>query len=194
MDYSALQKISYGVYIVASEYKGEKAGFIANTVFQVTSSPATIAVSCNKNNDSLKHILGSGNLTVSVLEKDTPVSLITAFGYKSGKESDKFTGISFVRKKTGAPVITDHTVSWLDCTVKETVDLGTHVLIICTVEESGLLANELPLTYSYYREKFKSSSPRNAPTYVEKEPVPESEYETTEKKLTETDKEPAYDD
>ena len=48
MDPKVLYKLSYGMYIVCSK-KGDKFnGQIANTVFQITSEPPTVAVSINK--------------------------------------------------------------------------------------------------------------------------------------------------
>ena len=50
MELNALHKLSYGMYIVGS-HKGNKLnGQIANTVFQITSEPPTVAVSINKSN------------------------------------------------------------------------------------------------------------------------------------------------
>ena len=45
MDLKALYNISYGMYIVSSKKDNRINGQIANTVFQTTSEPATIAVS-----------------------------------------------------------------------------------------------------------------------------------------------------
>jgi flavin reductase (DIM6/NTAB) family NADH-FMN oxidoreductase RutF len=50
MNPKALQRIGYGVYIVSSKKDGSINGQIANTVFQITSEPPTIAVSINKQN------------------------------------------------------------------------------------------------------------------------------------------------
>ena len=50
MNIKALYKISYGVYVVTSKKDSRLNGQIANTVFQVTSEPPTIAVRINKNN------------------------------------------------------------------------------------------------------------------------------------------------
>ena len=47
MNVEALRKLSYGVYVVTSKKDGRFNGQIANTVFQVTSEPLTIAVSIN---------------------------------------------------------------------------------------------------------------------------------------------------
>jgi len=50
MNIRALHKLSYGLYVIGSR-KGEQLnGQIANTVFQVTAEPPTVAVSINQNN------------------------------------------------------------------------------------------------------------------------------------------------
>lgn len=57
MNYKAFLKLSYGIYIIASEFEGKKAGYIGNTAFQVTSDPPRIAISCHKKNDTSDIIL-----------------------------------------------------------------------------------------------------------------------------------------
>jgi len=166
MDKEALQQLSYGLYLVTSAFEGEKAGYIANTVFQVTSSPPQIAVSCHKDNHTLEVLLKSGVFSVSVLRKDTPAGMIGTFGYMSGKEVDKFSGVKTAVKTSGAPVVLDSCVAWLDCRVELTLDLGSHVLFVGLVLESGILSDDEPLTYDWYRTKFKLLSPKNSPTYI----------------------------
>jgi flavin reductase (DIM6/NTAB) family NADH-FMN oxidoreductase RutF/rubredoxin len=166
MDRLAFTKISYGLYIVTTAIEGEMAGYIANTVFQVTSSPPQIAISCHKENHTLKMLLKSGVFSVSVLKKDTPTGLLGTFGYMSGKEVDKFSGIKTIVKTSGAPVVTDSCVAWLDCRVEKTLDMGTHILFVGLVLESGVLSDDEPLTYDWYRTKYKLLSPKNSPTYI----------------------------
>ncbi len=165
MDKRALHKLSYGVYIVTSVYEGEKAGYVANTVFQVSSDPPVLAISCHKNNATLRSILGSGIFAVTVLEKETAAALIGEFGYFSGTESDKFSKVRHLDKTTGAPVIMDSCTAWLDCRVVATLDVGTHLLITGEVVDAAVVSEAEPLTYAWYREKFRASSPKNAPTY-----------------------------
>ena len=50
IDFEALFKISYGLYIVCSGDKEKGNGFISNSVFQVTAEPAQFAACCNKDN------------------------------------------------------------------------------------------------------------------------------------------------
>lgn len=50
MDSKALHKISYGLYVITSKKGDRFNGQIANTVFQISNEPPTIAVSINKQN------------------------------------------------------------------------------------------------------------------------------------------------
>jgi len=169
MKYKAFHKLSYGLYLIASEFEGQKAGFIANTAFQVTSEPPQIAVSCNKKNDTLAVILQSGVFSLSVLKKEANTSLIGEFGFMASSEFDKFKKTETIKKTTGAPVVIDSCVAWFDCRVVNTVDVGSHLLIIGEVLDSDLLSDDDPLTYQYYREKYKMLSPRNSPTFIDRQ-------------------------
>ncbi len=161
------------MYLVATAWEGSRAGFVANTVFQVTSSPAQVAVSCHKDNDTLSLILKSRLFSVSVLRKDADTTLIGEFGFMSSSWFDKFARVASEVKVTGAPVVTGSCVAWLDCRLVSTLDVGTHTLLIGEVADSGLLNDEEPLTYAWYREKYRMLAPRNAPTYVDKEKLEE---------------------
>lgn len=169
MKYKAFHKLTYGLYLVAARFDGKDTGYIANTVFQVTSEPSRIAISCHKNNFSMEKILNSGSFSVSVLRKDTSTSLIGEFGFMSGDEMNKFRNIETITAKTGSPIVLISSVAWFDCIVVSSHDLGTHMLIIGEVVESEMVSDEEPLTYAYYREKYKMLSPKNSPTYIEKE-------------------------
>ena len=50
MNKKALFDLSYGVYIVTSKDGTRDVGCVANSAMQVTSSPATVAVSINHDN------------------------------------------------------------------------------------------------------------------------------------------------
>jgi flavin reductase (DIM6/NTAB) family NADH-FMN oxidoreductase RutF/rubredoxin len=169
MKYKAFHKLSYGLYIVATESEGKKYGYIGNTVFQVTSNPAQIAISSHKKNYSTEKILQSGTFSVSVLKKEVSTSLIGEFGFMSGADFDKFRNVETITAVTGAPVVLDSSLAWFDCKVVNTIDVGSHILIIGEVLDSDVISGDEPLTYEYYREKYKMLAPKNAPTYIEKE-------------------------
>lgn len=169
MKFKAFHKLSYGLYLIATELEGKKSGYIGNTAFQVTSNPAQVAISSHKKNYTTDKIIKSGNFSISVLSKNVNTSIIGEFGFMSGAEMDKFRNVETITAVTGAPIVTNSSVAWFDCKVVNTVDVGSHILIIGEVIDSDVISGEEPLTYDYYREKFKMLAPKNAPTYVEKE-------------------------
>jgi flavin reductase (DIM6/NTAB) family NADH-FMN oxidoreductase RutF/rubredoxin len=168
MKLTSFHKLSYGLYVVASESKGKKVGYIANTVFQVTSDPEQLAISCHKNNQSTQTIIDSGRFSVSVLKQEVNMKIIGDFGFMSSNDLDKFNGLNFITAQTGAPIVIDSCVAWFDCKVVKTIDVGTHFLIIGEVLDADEISDEEPLTYKYYREKYRMLSPKNSPTYIEK--------------------------
>jgi flavin reductase (DIM6/NTAB) family NADH-FMN oxidoreductase RutF/rubredoxin len=178
MKFKAFHKLSYGLYIIATELYGKKFGYIGNTAFQVTSTPSQIIISSHKNNFTTSKILESKKFSISVLQKEVNTALIGVFGFMSGADIDKFNNIETTASVTGAPIITDSCVAWFDCRVVNSFDVGSHILILGEVIESDVISGEEPLTYDYYREKYKMLAPKNAPTYVDKtrlesETVPE---------------------
>src|SRR5664280_3642700 len=67
MNRAALHKITYGLYIVTSGQDGKFNGQIANSMFQVTSNPATMAIRINKENYTHGLIKLSRKFVVSIL-------------------------------------------------------------------------------------------------------------------------------
>ena len=169
MNIETFFKISYGLYIVTSK-DGEKInGHISNTVFQVTAKPSKIAVCTHKDNLTTHYIEKNKVFAVSILQQDVNLEFIGPFGFRSGKDMDKFTGIEYKTGKTGCPLITEKTVGFIECEVEQSLDVGTHILYIGRVIEADLFNDKLPLTYAYYRDVIKGYSPENSPTYNEKE-------------------------
>jgi len=169
MKYQAFHKLSYGLYIIATELNGKKFGYVGNTAFQVTAEPAQVVISSHKNNYTTAKILESKKFSISVLKKEVNTSLIGEFGFMSGADFDKFRNVETITSVTGAPIIVDSSVAWFDCKVVNSIDVGSHILIVGEVLDSDVLSGEEPLTYDYYREKYKMLAPKNAPTYIQKE-------------------------
>lgn len=149
---AALNEISYGLYIVSSTKNGKINGQTANSVFQLTYQPPQIAVCINKRNLTHEYILANGRLAVSIISKED-CDIAKEFGYRSGRDVDKYAKTSYVLGKNGCPILTG-CVSYLEAEVipEKTVDVGTHTLFVAKVT-SGMRASEItPLTYSYYRQ------------------------------------------
>jgi len=171
MNLKALHKISYGVYVIASKMEGKLNGQIANTVFQVTSEPPIIAVSINKQNLTHEFIQKSKVFGVSILSKEMPLKQIGHFGFKSGREINKFKDVSYQIKKTGVPILEDYTIAYLEVEVVNRVDAGTHTIFIGKLVNAEIINNEEPMTYAYYHEIKRGKSPKTAPTYIEENKI-----------------------
>ena len=171
MDARAFRLVSYGLYIVTSKKGRELNGQIANTVFQVCAEPPVIAVCINKKNYTHKFIEESGVFAISILSKEAPMKLIGQFGFKSGRDIDKFENVNYKVGKTGAPLVTDFTVGFIEAEVMKSMEVGTHTLFVGKVVEASVLGREEPLTYAYYHEIKGGRSPETAPTYIKSEEV-----------------------
>jgi len=169
MNLKALHKIGYGLYVIGSR-KGDKLnGQIATTVFQVTSEPPVVAVSINKNNLTHQFIQESKVFTASVLCQATPLSFIGHFGFKSGRDIDKLEGINYKIGSTQAPVITDNAVAYLEAKIIQEVDVGTHTLFIGQLVDADVISEETCMTYDHYHQVKRGTTPKTAPSYIEKE-------------------------
>jgi len=167
MNLKALYKLGYGLYVICSR-KGDKLnGQIANTVFQVTSEPPAIAVAINKNNLTHEFITQSKVFTASILSQDTPLSFIGHFGFKSGRDIDKFEGINYTIGDTQAPVVTDNTLAYLEARVINQVDVGSHTIFIGELVGAEVVKEGESMTYAYYHQVKRGTTPKTAPVYIE---------------------------
>ena len=165
----AFFKVSYGMYLVSSRFQEEKVGYIANTVFQVTSQPPKFGISCNKGNYTSEIIKKSGAFAFSVLGEKASTGLIGDFGFRSSNEIDKFNGINYFFGETGSPIVTDSCLAWFDCRLSDTFDVGSHLIFIGEVIDANLIdSGQKVLSYDHYREVMKGFSPKNAPTFIDK--------------------------
>ncbi|MDH7517768.1 MAG: flavin reductase family protein [Candidatus Thermoplasmatota archaeon] len=184
MNPKTLHKISYGLYIVCSK-KGKKInGQIANALFQVTAEPQTIAVSINKKNLTHEFIEESKAFTISVLSEKTPMNFIGTFGFKSGRDIDKFKDVKYKLGKNQAPIVLDNTIAYIEVRLIDKIDVGTHTIFIGQVEDCDILTDEIPMTYEFYHKVKGGFSPKNAPTYsgeVDKQNKKQKEEEKNDK-------------
>jgi Conserved protein/domain typically associated with flavoprotein oxygenases, DIM6/NTAB family len=167
MDTKALYLISYGLYVITSTKGGKISGQIANTLFQVTSEPPAVSICINKQNLTHDFIRDSRVFAVSILSQDTPLSFIGTFGFKSGRDIDKFAQVNYRAGKTGAPIVLDHTLACLEVRVINEVDVGTHTIFIGDLVEAEALRSGEPMTYAYYHQIKRGTTPKTAPSYIE---------------------------
>jgi flavin reductase (DIM6/NTAB) family NADH-FMN oxidoreductase RutF len=166
VDLNALHKIGYGMYVIGS-HKGDRLnGQIANTLFQITSEPPTVAVSINKTNLTNEFIRASRAFSASVLCQAAPLPFIGGFGFKSGRDVDKTKGVNYKIGQTGSPVFLDNATAYIEAEVIQEVDVGTHTLFIAKIAAAEILNDKPCMTYEYYHEEKRGTTPRTAPSYI----------------------------
>lgn len=166
--YESIRLLSYGLFLLCSKKGSKYNGLIVNTVFQITSEPQLVAVSICKDNLTHDYVMESKVFTASILEKDTPMKFIGRFGFRSGKNYDKFNApLHYETFVTGVPIVMDYSLGYLEAVVKDSVDCGTHTLFIAKVVGGKVTKIGEPLTYAYYQKEKKGKAPKNAPTYFE---------------------------
>ena len=163
MNETALFTLSYGVYLCTSWDEGRPVGCVANSAMQITSKPATVAVSINRNNYTHRCITETGHFAVTVLAENSDPMLIGKFGFSSSQDTDKFEDTPYrVRGKLPVP---DGGLAYLCCKVISKMETATHTVFLGEVYDCDLIRSGKPMTYAYYHEVLKGKTSVNAPTY-----------------------------
>jgi ferric-chelate reductase [NAD(P)H] len=168
MDLNTLFKVTYGMYIVSSK-KGDRINAqLSNTVVQISPNPATMLISVSKNNLTHEFIEESGVFTVSIVAKNCEMKDIGYFGFRTGRDYDKFKDCQYKIGNNGAPIILEHTLGYIECEVLKTMDCQSHTIFIGKVTNAEILDPELePMTYDYYHNVLKGKLSKNATHYQE---------------------------
>jgi len=171
IDLESLFELSYGMCILSSKKNGKLNGCIVNTVFQLTPEPPMVAVSVNRQCLTHEYITESKVFTVSVLSQQTPMPFIGSFGFRTGRDTNKLEQIKYKIGQTGAPIILDNTVAFLEAEVTESIDVETHTLFIAKIVACETLDEDAePMTYAYYRDIKHGKTPKTAATYIKVKP------------------------
>ena len=151
----ALFNIGYGLYVVTSKDGNKDNACIVNAVTQLTDKPLQVAVTINKANLTHDMVKKSGLCNISCLSVDAPFKVFEDYGFRSGRDVDKFEEVEIARSSNGLPVILTHANAYLSLKVKDNVDLGSHTMFICTVTESKVISDRETMTYTYYQKNVK---------------------------------------
>ncbi|MBQ8869541.1 MAG: flavin reductase [Oscillospiraceae bacterium] len=154
-DLSALFNIGYGLYVVTSNDGKKDNGLIVNTVTQVTNTPNRLAVTINKENYSHHVIKQTGKMNINCLTVDAPFAVFEQFGFKSGRNANKFENCEPLRSDNGLVFLPRYINSFMSLKVEQYVDLDTHGMFICSVTESRVISDRETMSYTYYQNNVK---------------------------------------
>jgi len=181
MDITPLFTITYGLYFVGSRSGSKLNGQISNTVFQITAEPMKAAVSINKSEFTHELISSTGKCCIGVLSQSADMPFIGNFGFRSGRDTDKFADIPYSLSPSGCPVPEENVLAYIDLDICNSIDVDTHTLFIGLVTNCGIIGEGSPMTYAYYREVLTGKTPPTAPSYVQKKENPKTKLTRREK-------------
>ncbi len=179
MDPKILGNLSYGVYVISTLDQEKYAGCLANSVIQISSKPYTVLVSMHRDNYTNVCIKKCKKFGISILNEETDLNVIGTFGFQSSKSVNKFHNIrnQLIQE---VPILTD-SCGYIICSVVDAIETSTHTLFIGEVEKMGGYNEKSPMTYRYYHEVLKGTTPKNAPTYIEQKNEEERVFKSKKK-------------
>ena len=156
MNKKAVNKISYGLYVLSAKQGEKDNACIINTLSQLTSDPLRVSITVNKQNYTHDMILAEREFTVSLLTQEVPFDYFKRFGFQSGRDVDKFDGFdACARGENGIYYITKYTNAYISGKIISTLDLGSHTLFVADVTAAEVLDEVPSLTYAYYHSDVK---------------------------------------
>ena len=138
------------------------------TLQQVTAEPVRLAVTVNKDSLTCQLIQKAGRFAAVALDQRADMMAIGRFGFRTGRDMDKFEGIPGKRTPPACPIPSPPPAPTTAARWSRPWTWGTHLLFVGLAEESEILTEDEPLTYSYYRNVIKGLTPKGAPSYQAK--------------------------
>ena len=141
---NVLKKIPYPVTVVTVGTGGAENGLTVSWISQVSFDPPMILFSIDKNHYSNLPLSGSGSFVVNLLKTDQkPMAGHCAAQSMQGEDKiDKYP----TREAENGGLILSDALGYLDCEVVNTVEAGSHTLVIGKVTDAGILNDDEPLT------------------------------------------------
>jgi flavin reductase (DIM6/NTAB) family NADH-FMN oxidoreductase RutF len=134
------------IWLVTAQAGGRRGGLIATFV-----SPASIAaevprmlVGLARQHHTWSLVEAAGGLALHLLA-ERHIDWVWRFGLCSGRDGDKFEGLTYRSGLGGSPLL-DDAVGWMDCRVEARLDTGDRTLYLVEVLESRVTHFAPPLT------------------------------------------------
>lgn len=155
MNNAVMFKLTYGLFVLTAKDGGKDNGCIINTAMQVTAEPNRIIIVVNKQNYTHDMIMKTKEFNVSMIDTDADFELFKHFGFQSGRDVDKMSGVSFSRSENGVAYLNEMVNGYISGRVISTTDLGSHTMFLADVVGGDVLSDAESVTYSYYHKNIK---------------------------------------
>jgi flavin reductase (DIM6/NTAB) family NADH-FMN oxidoreductase RutF len=137
---TTLRMIPYGLYVLTAVTDDSVGSGTINWVSQMSFEPPLVAMGVKTDTKSFANAKAGGKLAMSFLGSGQG-NLAFAFFGDAEIDGDEFVTkdarIAFERTDGGAIVLTD-APAWAELTLRETVEIGDHAVVVAEVTDVGL--------------------------------------------------------
>ncbi|MET0913739.1 MAG: flavin reductase family protein [Acidimicrobiales bacterium] len=137
-----LWSLPYGLYIVGSRAGERRNGMTINFVSQVSMNPKLMGIGVEAEAVTHQLITEGGIFALNTISREDR-AIVRKFTkpVEVDAEASTLNGFPFHDGLTGAPIL-DQAVAYVDCEVRQALDLGDHTLFIGEVVDAGFQADE----------------------------------------------------
>lgn len=144
---TVLGKLDFEIFVLTAAHQNRRSGQIVCWVVPATIVPQLprILVGLGRMSFTRELIEMSQGFALNLLGKDQ-WPWVAHFGFRSGREIDKFAALPHERGVTGSPILSG-TVGYLECRVRSVFDAGAgaHLFYLADVIEGRIVSDQSPL-------------------------------------------------
>ena len=129
-------KIPNALALVGSRAGDEWNGMTTSWITQLSMEPVLIGVSVDNTAVTHRLITDGGSFSVNLWSSDDTKTFVK-FSKPATKEGMTLNGRTIREGATGSPVF-DEAIAFLDCEVRQAIDLGTHTLFVGELVDAGI--------------------------------------------------------
>ena len=143
---SVIEKLRCGLYLLASSDGKRSSCCPVAWVSRASFRPPLMAVFLHPKRYTYEIILNSKSFSLAILGRKG-IELARKMGSVSGREVDKLSQVKWRKGVTGAPIIEDGSVGYIDCKLEASFPAGDHVCLLGKVIEAKISSKEKPILY-----------------------------------------------
>jgi flavin reductase (DIM6/NTAB) family NADH-FMN oxidoreductase RutF len=134
-------KIPNALALVGSRAGEERNAMTTSWITQLSMEPVLIGIGVDNGAVTHRLISSGGSFTVNLWDAEN-TRVFVKFSKPAQGDATELNGFAITEAVTGAPVFVD-AVAWMDCRVRNTLDLGTHTLFVGEVVGAGVHREEV---------------------------------------------------
>ncbi|MEM9202818.1 MAG: flavin reductase family protein [Actinomycetota bacterium] len=133
-------KIPNALALVGSAAGGERNGMTTSWITQLSMEPVLIGVGVDNSAVTHRLITDGGSFTVNLWDSEETRPFVK-FSKPAVDDGETLNGRAVRNGVTGAPIF-EEAIAWMECEVRQAIDLGTHTLFIGELVAAAITDDE----------------------------------------------------